>query len=189
MHDTVPPARMAQVMSDSLVRIATSDDAASISQLGRETFVDTFAHLFAGLEGELEAYLEKTFSIEKLTRSLDCGANRYWLAMRKDEPVGYAKLKMQSTHHLLESSLESSQLQKIYLNRHAIGNGLGTALMKEVLSYAAHQGRSNLWLSVHHQNHAAQKFYAKSGWQDLGADEYRIGSQLMRYRIMGFDLR
>ena len=63
------------------IRIANPNDAIVISLLGRITFTETFGHLFRDSK-DLQEYLERTFSVDKIESSLGKAENVFWLAFR-----------------------------------------------------------------------------------------------------------
>ena len=91
------------------IRRANNSDAATIALLGRFTFTETFGHLF-GDQQDLLDYLDRTFNVEKLHNSINKSNNLYWLAFVDNLPVGYAKLKLNSSsipmnHELVEAGI------------------------------------------------------------------------------------
>jgi hypothetical protein len=76
------------------IRRAASGDGPIAAFLGRITFAETFGYLFRNyFENDLRAYLDATFDVAKMERSLAKPENAYWLALWAGLPVGYAKLK------------------------------------------------------------------------------------------------
>jgi len=163
------------------LRPATPADAAIIALLGRITFAETFGSLFRERQDDLSTYLDATFDVTKLERSLDKRENSYWLAHRQRLPVGYAKLKHPSppprrTEH-------ACQLQKIYVLREFLGQRIGCDLMREVMRAAAERAPL-LWLDVLQENTRAARFYERFGFAAAGADTYAIGAQRFSFISM-----
>ncbi len=119
---------------DIEIRRANAADAALLALLGRITFAETFGYLFRDHPGDLASYLDATFGVTKIERSLDKSQNAYWLAFHRRLPVGYAKLKHGSE---IPGQSTATQLQKIYVLREFIGQRLGAALLGRVLPEAA----------------------------------------------------
>ncbi len=86
---------------DLKIRIAAPDDAEIVALLGRDTFAETFGPLFLNHQHDLNAYLDHTFAVAKIRNGLGESHNRYWLALRHDLPIGYAKLKHPSPTSIL----------------------------------------------------------------------------------------
>jgi diamine N-acetyltransferase len=167
------------------IRPAQSADAAVVALLGRITFAETFGHLFVGRETDLTQYLDSVFGVAKIERSLDKAGNAYWLAALDRLPVGYAKLKLGSAPPGGQQK-NADQLQKIYVLRSFVGQGVGAALMQPIIG-EARQRASFLWLDVLRENARAIEFYQRFGFRALGEDTYAIGVQTFRFHLMGFE--
>jgi GNAT superfamily N-acetyltransferase len=121
------------------IRAAEQEDAAVVALLGRITFAETFGPLFEHHPDDLALYLQATFGVAKIRRSLDVPGNSYWLAFADDLPVGYAKLKYPSATGLLPES-DAAQLQKIYVLRDFLGRGIGLPLLQVSVARARRLG-------------------------------------------------
>ncbi|MCF8881539.1 GNAT family N-acetyltransferase [Erythrobacter sp. SN021] len=170
-----------------IIRLAMIDHASALASLGRATFKQAFAHLFQDHGETLETYLEQTFTLNKIAKSLQKPNNKYWLALIDEKPIGYAKLKLGSSHPLCRGR-RIGQLQKIYVDSAEIGGGVGRALVKIIEDEARRQLCDRLWLSVHDGNAQARGFYERIGWRDIGQDTFAIGELQLSYRIMVRDL-
>jgi diamine N-acetyltransferase len=159
-----------------------TQDAAILALLGRITFAETFGYLFRGHAQELGTYLDTTFGVEKIRTSLGKRGNAYWLALRDRLPVGYAKLKHPSAPPG-RAEKAAAQLQKVYVLNEFLGEGIGKALMRQVLAEARWRAPT-LWLDVLHENKRAIEFYQKHGFAVTGEDAYTIGSQTFRFVLM-----
>jgi diamine N-acetyltransferase len=131
---------------------AKPSDAAAVAPLGRITFAETFGDLFSDHRDDRRSYLDATFDVAKIERSLGKPENLYWLAQRNELPVGYAKLKYPSAPPG-KPGRDAAQLQKIYVLRKFHGDGIGRALMASIRQ-ASHLA-SLIWLAVLSQNERA----------------------------------
>ena len=162
---------------------AQPEDAALIALLGRITFAETFGHLFAGHRAHLLAYLDRTFSVGKIRRSIESSRNAYWLGFADGLPVSYAKLKYPSPTPLLRGE-SVAQLQKIYVLRDFLEQGIGKSLLQAILDHAANLQIEKLWLDVLKDNTRAILFYQRHGFSGLGEDTYTIGAQTFLFHLM-----
>jgi ribosomal protein S18 acetylase RimI-like enzyme len=168
------------------IRPATENEAPLIALLGRVTFDDTFGHLFTAREDVLD-YLERTFSVTKITNSIKKTNNLFWLAWAGGLPVGYAKLKLHSDSGFGPSGREA-QLQKIYVLQDFLGQGIGEALQQAVFYRATSEQRPQLWLSVLESNQRAIGFYKKHGFEKIGSHIFSIGREDFNFIAMSKQL-
>jgi hypothetical protein len=70
------------------IRRAEAVDTAVVALLGRITFGETFGYLFRDHQDDLHAYLDRTFDVAKVERSVGKSENAYWLAFSAGLPVG-----------------------------------------------------------------------------------------------------
>lgn len=165
------------------VRITDAADAPIIALLGRLTFAETFGDLFDRHPDDLARYLATTFGVAKIVASLSQPENRYWLAFVDGLPVGYAKLKAPSPHPSLTAQ-NPVQLQKIYVLRDFLANGIGIPLLDAAREAAVAQGADAMWLSVLKENARAIRFYAKHGFDMIGEDTFTIGAQTFDFSVL-----
>ena len=163
------------------IKIADDSDAEIISSLGSITFTETFGDLFP--EPELEDYLIKTFSVEKISNSLKKQNNIYWVAYMNETPVGYAKIKLDS--RVEEIGCKSQiQLQKIYVLKEYLDKKVGLALLNEIMANGEISSGTLIWLVVLHTNEKAVRFYEKSGFRKFREHFHQIGKLNFKYELM-----
>lgn len=165
------------------IRPASTEDAEMVALLGRLTFTETFGYLFDGYVGDLRTYLDGTFGVSKIRRSLGEPDNRYWLGMVDGLPVSYAKLKYPSPSPLLDG-VHPAQLQKIYVLREFVGQGIGRPMLDSVLADARSRGIRRVWLDVLKENARAIRFYEREQFTALGEDRYMIGAQAFAFHLL-----
>ena len=168
------------------IRVANTSDATSIALLGNATFKETFGHLFHDRE-DLRIYLEQTFSMEKITKSLAKSNNIYWLALADQIPVGYAKLKINSPSDYIPAD-RVAQLQKIYILKQYHALKIGRQLQDNLLSRTKKEGYSKIWLSVLATNHKAIAFYRRSGFKAIGEHDFSIGKEHFHFLVLALNL-
>ena len=163
-------------------RIADLEDAKCIALLGRITFSETFGHLFQEYQDLLD-YLDRTFSVQKIENSLKKPNNLFWLSSVNGLPVGYAKLKLNSPSQF-NTSPNQCQLQKIYVLKDFLSEGIGRRLQKILLDKAQDLGFETIWLSVLNSNERAIRFYLKSGFENIGSHGFQIGREKFTFTAM-----
>jgi len=177
-------------MSSLNIRIKKVDNqsAALIALLARVTFTETFGHFFVNKQ-ELQDYYQRTFSVEKLRTSLAKKNNVFWIATVDELPVGYAKLKLNSTSSYSDNKVlldagKTCQLQKIYILKDFLAMQIGQALQSTLFNEAQRGGYKNIWLSVLESNSRAINFYTKHGFQRTGEHDFSIGSVDFNFAVM-----
>ena len=66
-----------------IIRRATSDDAARLSELGATVFVQSYQYPYD--QQDMDAYLDKTFSKEKITEEIADKTVYYYVAEADDQ--------------------------------------------------------------------------------------------------------
>lgn len=165
-----------------VIREAKKADAEYISLLARITFDETFGHLFKDRKVLLE-YFNTTFSVQKIRESIQKENNVFWLAFMDDLPVGYSKLKINSSSEFLNLD-NSSQLQKIYVLKDFLSTKIGFLLQEKLLEKAKILGSKNIWLSVLRENKRAINFYKKSNFIEIGKHQFQIGEYTFNFIAM-----
>ena len=171
-------------MSEHLhIRPATLADAEPLAALAERTFRDTFADDNA--PGDMEAYVRDSFSLERVRAELADGANSFLLAFADgaERPSGYAKLRTGTTDPSVTGP-DPVELERLYVDRGAIGRGAGAALMRAALEAARTLGYRTLWLGVWERNARAISFYERWEFETVGDHVFRLGSDNQTDLIM-----
>ncbi|MBQ4819182.1 GNAT family N-acetyltransferase [Aquimarina sp. MMG016] len=162
---------------------AKIEDAENISYLGATTFDQSFGYLFRDRE-DIEGYLRKTFSLEKITQSIQKSHNIYWLVKEDDSPIGYAKLQLDSPSDFIKND-KTCKLQKLYMLKGTSSKGIGSRLQQLIFDKAIEEGQEYLWLSALKQNERAIAFYKRNDYLIVGEHPYSIGKEDFEFWVMG----
>ena len=173
-------------MNLSIRRPATPADAEAIAMIGRQSFTDTFGVLFIHREDMID-YVDKTYSKQRVETSLQRSSNIYFLGLVDDQPAGFAKLKINSSHPVINKPRQC-ELQRIYVLKEFHGCGIAQNLMSAIIDEAKKTDAQSLWLDVHIHNERAKKFYNRNGFLNAGDHRFTIGSQEFLYYVMELDL-
>ena len=163
------------------VRYGNLNDAMLLSRLGAKTFHDAFAK--DNTPENISLYIEKSFSEEIQLNELSRPDIVFLIAELEDEPVGYAKLKMNS-HDEAVKGTKVVEVERIYALQEYIGQGVGKELMKACINEARQKGCDSLWLGVWEKNRRAIEFYAKWGFQKVGTHIFMLGDEPQRDFVM-----
>lgn len=163
------------------IKKATIQDAIAISKTGGQSFRDTFGWQFVGFEEDLDAYVKKTYGVNKIAAGLENDNNVFWLAYADGKPIGFAKLKKKSGYDTNEGF---SQLQKIYVLHEYLGTGAGKMLYAALEEEWRKMSSKYLWLLVEINNKRAIHFYEKQGYLKKNRTEFAIGRLNFEFEIM-----
>jgi len=159
-------------MSQPTIRRATSEDAEALSRVGKETFVETFGHLYP--PQDLEAFLEAAYGLEKTRRDLADQAKAAWLVEVDGQVVGHALAGPCDLPHD-EVTPACGELKRLYVLKAFQGGGTGSRLLTTVLAWLERDGPRPLWIGVWSENHGAQKLYGRMGFEKVGEYEFPVG--------------
>src|ERR1700760_4621751 len=128
------------------ISIATRKDAALIADLSRRTFEDAFSpHNTAE---NMNLFLTTQFTRKQLMDQVGAPGNTFLIARLNGEPVGYARL-FEGTE--LPPELHGAnviEIARLYAEQHAIGKGIGKALMEACVEIARQKEKEWIWLGV-----------------------------------------
>lgn len=160
-------------------RDATPADAAAIAGLARETFAETFGHLYS--PENLAAFLTSHTPADwaRVLAEPD-------VAVRVIEVdgalIGYARVGPPTLP--IEPRGRAVELRQFYLLKPWHGGGHAQTLMDWVIATARASGADKLFLSVFVDNVRAQRFYARYGFEDVGRYAFMVGSHEDEDRLM-----
>jgi GNAT superfamily N-acetyltransferase len=147
-------------MNKIIISKASLQDLATIQQIGRETFLETFAE--ANTEADMEKYLAENFSDEKMNSELSNPDSQFFIAWDDKIPVGYLKVNsgLAQTELKDPSSLE---IERIYVKKAYHGQMVGQILYEKSLEVAQLQ------------NPKAIRFYEKNGFKVFDKHIFKFG--------------
>ncbi|MBX9767788.1 MAG: GNAT family N-acetyltransferase [Bdellovibrionales bacterium] len=154
-------------------RPASETDAQTLADLGKSTFIETFAK--DNSKDNMDIYVSKTFGLDQQLSEIRDPYRRIEIAWDGDAPAGFL--------HLLKGPADASvigpkpiELLRLYIDSRWQGKGLGAALMNRGLQYSREEGFQTLWLGVWERNFRAQAFYKKFGFRTVGKHIFSLGS-------------
>jgi diamine N-acetyltransferase len=164
-------------------RAGTAVDAALMSRIGAQTFVETFGHLYS--PENLAAFLE-SHSEANWRKELTDPEVAIRIAEDDREAAGFAKVGPPSLP--FEVTAPTAELRQLYVLKPWHGIGIAHALMDWVLDEARRRGAEQLILSVFVDNHRARRFYARYGFEEVGHYHFMVGDHadddiIMRARL------
>ena len=166
-------------------RDASKDDAADLADIGRETFVETFGHLYP--PADLKRYVADTYAVEKMKADLRDPEVEVRIALSGRRMVAYCKIGPVKLP--IEVGPEPSlELHRVYVYQARQGVGVGRILLAWAIERARKRGAKNLFLGVWESNDRAIKLYESRGFEKVGAYKFKVGDTLDDEIIMRLKL-
>ncbi len=166
---------------DVIIRKATPEDASLLATVGARTFYDAFAA--QNNPDDMASYLETAFNAEKMQLELAEASAHFFIAEHAGEAIGYAKIRAIKTPDCIADA-HPLELERIYVDQHVVGKGVGAALMKAAIEAGKTQGYQTIWLGVWKENGPAISFYKKWGYAIVGEHEFVVGDDVQHDYIM-----
>jgi ribosomal protein S18 acetylase RimI-like enzyme len=171
-------------MSEPLIRRAGPADAETLSAIGAQTFVETFGHLYP--PGDLVAFLKEAYALERTRADLADPEKASWLVEADGVAIGYALAGPCGLPHP-DVTPQCGELKRIYMRQGFQGGGMGLRLFGEIMAWLEAEGRADVWLGVWSENHGAQRFYARQGFERVGEYGFEVGSTVDHEYILRRD--
>jgi ribosomal protein S18 acetylase RimI-like enzyme len=157
-----------------LITITKADveNLATVQQIGKETFFETFAE--ANTEADMEKYLAENFSNAKIAAELNNPELHFFVAWQGENPVGYMKLNTGHTQTELQDPA-SLEIERIYVKSAFQGQRVGQLLYDKALKIARFEQKKYIWLGVWEENLKAIRFYEKNDFVSFDKHVFRFG--------------
>lgn len=164
-------------------RDAEPGDGRTLDELFRDSFCDTFAHLYD--PADLDAFLAG-FGVEDWERQISDPAFACRIAQVDAKPVGYIKLGPLKLP--VEADGPALLLDQLYILKEHHGVGIAHALMDWGLGETARRRAQQIFLTVYIDNHRARRFYDRYGFEAVGRYQFMVGNHadediIMRKRL------
>jgi ribosomal protein S18 acetylase RimI-like enzyme len=167
------------------LRRATPADAAMLALLGSATFLTAFAHDHPG--AALLNHCRTQHSAERYAAWAAAPDHALWLAETAlGAPVGYAM--MTPPDLTIPTAPGELELKRIYTLAGWQGAGLGRRLIETVIAEARARGAPRLYLCVYEINLAAQRFYARHGFERVAEQAFMVDDTAFNDLILARDL-
>lgn len=157
------------------IRRATADDATELAQLGARTFREAFGD--RNTPEDIALHIERTFTAEHLDSELRNPSAVTLMAFVEPEPapIGYVKLATGPAPATVGGEYPI-ELARLYVERARYGTGAGNELMRSALDLAAKGRHDIIWLGVWERNPRAIAFYRRWGFEVVGSQIFRLGT-------------
>ena len=152
-------------------RDAVSSDAKALADFCARTFVETFGRLYP--PEDLSAFLAAKYGEAIQREEIADPSIRYRLAFDGDAIAGYC---MTGAPDIEGADPNALELHRLYVDEHIKGAGVAAALMEDCLAWARGRSAKALYLSVWENNHRAQRFYKRYGFEHVGEHKFMVGA-------------
>jgi diamine N-acetyltransferase len=160
------------------IREANISDVGLLSELGRQTFFQTFAD--QNTKEDMDLYLNETFNLKSVSDQLR-DENSYFFIIEYDGvPAGYSKLR--------KDGQDALEIERIYIAKKFQGKKLGKELMEHCVEFAKQKNYKRIWLGVWEKNEKAIAFYEKFGFIPFGSHVFILGTDPQTDLLMEKDL-
>lgn len=172
-------------MTEISYRTPTAADTEALCQLGRDTFIETFGHLYS--EKDLNHFLVTVFGPGGMPDEMNDPGLAFLVAEEAGELVGYCKVG--DLHTEVDTGGRNGlELRQLYVRRSHHGSGVAARLMEWGIDELRRRGADDVYLSVFSENARAQRFYARYGFVEIGRNIFMVGDQADDDRIWKLSL-
>ncbi len=152
------------------LRQAVQDDARGLAELAQKTYADAFG---ASLRvDDLRAHLEKNLSAENFARMLE--VDTFFVAEQDGRMIGYVQFGKCNFERA--NAATDYELRRLYVLREFQNQNLGAQLMDAALNHPCMKAAPRIFLDVWEQNHGAQRFYRRYGFEVVGERKFEVES-------------
>jgi ribosomal protein S18 acetylase RimI-like enzyme len=155
-------------------RAARVEDASALAALARETFVETFGHLYR--PEDLDAFLDEHKTDAAWAKALADPQSRTRVTEDGGVLVGYCKVGLVPTLDYDCAGKRVSELKELYIRATHQGAGLAPVLMDWALEQARETASDEMILSVWSENIRAQRFYKRYGFDWIADTFFMVGN-------------
>ena len=154
---------------------ASIHDIIKLQTISRSTFVQTFNE--HNNPEDMQAYLDNSFSIEKLSAELNNKNSTFYFAIDNNlnTVVGYLKVNTGDAQSE-KKDLNAFEIERIYVDKTYFGKKVGQLLFDKAIEIAKSKKVSYVWLGVWEENHRALAFYAKNGFKAFDKHLFKLGN-------------
>jgi ribosomal protein S18 acetylase RimI-like enzyme len=150
------------------------EEAAALATLGRDSFVETFGHLYT--PEDLNAFLADTYAPDVVAAQIASPRYIFRVAQENGKLVGYCKLGLDVSLDYDPEGRRVVELKQLYLMATHQGVGVAQQLMDWSIAEAEAHDADEMILSVWAENTRAQRFYHRYGFEWIADTYFMVGS-------------
>ena len=161
-------------MNSIVIKKIGLEQLVPLQDIGRKTFYDTFFE--SDSEESMKAYLDTSFSTEKLTAELENPNSEFYFATQNEVVIGYLKVNFGAAQTELQDT-NSVEIERIYVLQDYHGKQVGQLLFEKAMAIAKSNHCDYIWLGVWEENHRALQFYTKNGFVAFDKHIFVLGEE------------
>lgn len=166
-------------MTEATIRRATGADADRLAFVAAVTF--PLACPPHTTREDAASFVVEHLSADAFARYLADPDRVLLIAEQDDHVIGYTMLVFGEPGDPHVASVitrrPTSELSKCYVLPGHHGQGVAGSLMRASIDTALERGAAGMWLGVNQENHRAQRFYGKNGFEKVGVKRFRVGDR------------
>jgi len=160
-------------MENLQIKKVTEIDVWKLQQICTQTFAETFSAMNS--EEDMQKYLAKSFSDEKLLAELRKKNTAFYFALVNEKIAGYLQVNSgHSQNELIDKN--ALEIERIYVLKAFQGKRVGQLLFQKALDIAAQKEVDFVWLGVWENNAKAIRFYRKNGFVIFDKHVFMLGN-------------
>lgn len=173
-------------MPEITYRTPELSDARALAALGRQSFVDAFAHLYSN--ENLNRFLDETYSVQAVETDLASPRRLFRIAEEDGVLFGYCKLGLDYGFDFDIGARKAMELKQLYLLGQRTGSGVGSSLTHWAIAEAKQRSYDDIILSVYSENFGAQRFYKRHGFTHIADTYFMVGDHRDEEFLFGLTL-
>jgi diamine N-acetyltransferase len=173
-------------MSEITTRTPTLDDAETLATLGRQSFIDAFAHLYS--DENLNSFLAAHYTASAIEAELRNPRRVFRVAEEDGAMIGFCKLGLDYGFDHDIGPRKAMELKQLYLLGARTGGGVGSRLTRWAIEEGRQRGYEDIILSVYSENVDAQRFYQRHGFRHIADTYFMVGNHRDEEFLYGLSL-
>lgn len=157
------------------VKQATSEDVQVLSKIAQLTF--PLAGPANANKQELSTYIKQHLNESVFQQLVESDEVFVACALAGTALVGFIVMKYASAQPNGDKSVNSAELQRLYVLKEYHGENVAKLLLLEAFKACAEKAIAAIWLNVYSENSRAKNFYAKFGFKEAGTIDFKMGNE------------
>lgn len=170
---------------DISIRKISVSDINELQKIGKLTFAETFSS--ENTEDDMKAYLESSFSTEKLIAELTDQNAEFYFAELDHDIIGYLKINVGLSQTEIKDK-NALEIERIYVLKEYHGKKVGQLLYDKAIELAKAKKVDYVWLGVWEKNSRAIRFYEKNGFKIFDKHVFQLGNDIQTDIMMKLNL-